>query len=169
MVAVGEAEPGAAGVRRGGLDRVAPGQGCGQVGVGRHLGEELGQPGGLEQGVVGGGHEQGRAEHAQGHRHGGARAARLGRHGLERLAAARGLEPLQAIEQLGALDRDEDAVHRRRRGEGLDDPLDHGPAADLDQRLVADAGVFGQRIPAGTRAGEHQRGQRQSQGAMRFS
>ena len=47
----------------------------------------------------------------------------------------------------------------RRGGERLDDALDHGPAADLDQRLVADAGVLGQRVAAGARAGQHQRGQ----------
>ena len=51
------------------------------------------------------------------------------------------------------------ALDLRRGGERLDDALDHGPAADLDQRLVADAGVLGQRVAAGARAGEHQRGQ----------
>jgi hypothetical protein len=76
------------------------------------------------------------------------------------LAQREGASPGRALEQFRPLDRDDDAQHLRRRGEGLDDALDHGPAADLDQRLVADAGVVGQRVAAGARAGEHQRGQR---------
>ena len=126
---------------------------------GRNRRQELAQPGGLEQGVVGRRHQERHAERraappppwrsARPARSASSRAA-------WRSAAAAGR---QIGEQLRPLDRDDDALDLRHGGERLDDALDHGPAADLDQRLVADAGVLGERVAAGARAGQHQRGQ----------
>ena len=159
-VAVGEAQPGAPRRGRGGLDRVAPRQGGGQVGVGRHRRQELVDPGASRSSawsavVTSSGVPCG----AQRRRHRGARSAGIGRHASRaawRSAAAAGRRARPAAP---AARWRHDARDLRRGGERLDDALDHGPAADLDQRLVADAGVLGQRIAAGARAGQHQRGQ----------
>jgi hypothetical protein len=111
----------------------------------------------LQQRVVGRGDEEGRAFLCECLGDGGA-GPFLRRHRGPRFAADIGLKAGQVVQQVGPVDRDHDAPDRGRSHERGDNPLDHGRAADLDQRLVAHAGVVGQRVAAGPCAGEHQRG-----------